>query len=100
VEGGKIKAQRPTREAGERVACWRCVGDTYRDYAWQVTVRDLSARRGPAEVARKLYEETEESQAQRQAQATTRRVENEPAAELHGRPTKRDRRMMKRFIGE
>ena len=64
-----------------------------------VTVRELSARRGPAEVARKLYEESEESLARRQAQAAMRRVEPEPAAQIHGRPTKRNRRMIKQFTG-
>ena len=69
------------------------------DYVWHVTVRELSARRGPTEVARKLYEETEESLARRQTQAATRREENEPAAQIHGRPTKRDRRMLRQFTG-
>ncbi|MBI5750531.1 MAG: RNA-binding S4 domain-containing protein [Hydrogenophilales bacterium] len=99
VEGGKVKLN------GQRVKPAKALhaGDALEihigDYAWQVTVRELSARRGPAEAARKLYEEAEESQALRQAQVATRCVEKEPAAELHGRPTKRDRRMMKRFTG-
>ncbi|MEK6663896.1 MAG: RNA-binding S4 domain-containing protein [Pseudomonadota bacterium] len=100
VEGGKVKLNgqrvKPAKELHVGDALVIHIGD----YAWQVTVRELSARRGPAEVARKLYEETEESQMLRQVQAATRRVEHEPAAEIHGRPTKRDRRMLKKFTGE
>lgn len=99
VEGGKVKLN------GQRVKPAKDlhVGDALvihiGDYLWQVAVRELSARRGPAEAAKKLYKESEESQALRQAQAAARRVEREPAAEIHGRPTKRDRRMLKRFTG-
>jgi len=100
VEGGKVKLNGQRVKPAKELHVGDAIEIQIGDYAWQVTVRELSARRGPAEVARKLYDETEESQARRQAQAATRRVENEPAAELHGRPTKRDRRMMKRFTGD
>lgn len=100
VEGGKVKLNgqrvKPAKELHIGDALVIHIGD----YLWQVAVRELSARRGPAEVAKKLYEESEESQALRQAQAAARRVEHEPAAEMHGRPTKRARRMLKRFTGE
>jgi ribosome-associated heat shock protein Hsp15 len=54
-----------------------------------VSVRALALARGPAPVARTLYEETAQSLAAREAAAARRRVEPEPAT---GRPTKRDRR--------
>jgi ribosome-associated heat shock protein Hsp15 len=58
-----------------------------------VTVRALSAIRGPAPVAQALYEETAVSQAARAQAAEARRLAPEPAATLtQGRPTKRDRR--------
>lgn len=100
VDGGKVKLNGQRVKPAKELHVGDALDIHIGNYAWQVTVRELSARRGPAEVARKLYEEAEESQARRQAQAATRRVENEPAAQLHGRPTKRDRRMMKRFTGE
>jgi len=64
---------------------------------WVIVVRALSSRRGPAEQARQLYDEREESKARRQAMAEARKQLPEPAFGLRGRPTKRDRRMMKRF---
>ena len=58
-----------------------------------VTVRGLSAVRGPAPQAQQLYEETEDSLAQRARHAELRRMGTEPADTIEqGRPTKRDRR--------
>jgi ribosome-associated heat shock protein Hsp15 len=66
---------------------------------WKVHVRALSEQRGPAEQARKLYEETEESRAERERRGDLRRYGAEPSAELKGRPTKRDRRRMDGVTG-
>jgi ribosome-associated heat shock protein Hsp15 len=66
---------------------------------WIVAVRELAARRGPAAEARRLYEEREESRARRQAILDARRLAPEPSLGLRGRPTKRDRRVLKRFSG-
>ncbi len=60
-----------------------------------VTVKALSAMRGPAPVAQQLYEETEGSIAARALAAEQRRLAPEPAhAIAQGRPTKRDRRAL------
>jgi len=64
------------------------------DFEWQVKVKALSDKRGPAEQARKLYEESEASRAERQRRLDLRRWGAEPAAGLKGRPTKRDRRRL------
>ena len=67
------------------------------DYEWQIVVGALSDQRGPAEQARKLYQETEASRAERERRGDLRRWGAEPAADLKGRPTKRDRRRMEDF---
>ena len=67
--------------------------------AWEVTVQGLSGRRGPAEEARTLYQESAESQAIRQVQREQRSLQVEPTAQIHGRPTKRDRRRLGRLTG-
>jgi ribosome-associated heat shock protein Hsp15 len=59
---------------------------------WQVSVKALSDRRGPADVARQLYEESAASRAERERRHDLRRWGAEPARTLKGRPTKRDRR--------
>ena len=67
------------------------------DFEWQITVKALSDKRGPAEQARKLYEESEASRAERERRQDLRRWGAEPASALKGRPTKRDRRQIEDF---
>jgi ribosome-associated heat shock protein Hsp15 len=67
------------------------------DYEWQVKVLQLSDKRGPAEQARKLYQESEASRAERERRQDLRRWGAEPASALKGRPTKRDRRRIEDF---
>ena len=58
-----------------------------------VVVRALSAARGPAPVAQRLYEETPDSVKAREQAAEQRRLAPEPAHSIEqGRPTKRGRR--------
>jgi ribosome-associated heat shock protein Hsp15 len=65
------------------------------DLEWQVIVRLLSERRGPAEEAMKLYEETAPSRAERERRMELRRLG--PGVDTKGRPTKRDRRLLERL---
>lgn len=67
------------------------------DLEWAVAVRGCAERRGPAPSAQALYAEQPSSIAQREAALASRRERSEPAYSLHGRPTKRDRRLMRRF---
>jgi ribosome-associated heat shock protein Hsp15 len=63
-----------------------------------VIVKILSPVRGPAPVARTLYEETPESIQAREAHREKRRIMNEPATSIEdGRPTKRDRRKLSQW---
>ncbi len=63
-----------------------------------VIVQAISAVRGPATVARTLYEETPDSIAARERASEQRRLAPEPALSIHaGRPTKRDRRNIERL---
>jgi len=58
-----------------------------------VVVAALDQMRGPATTARRMYEETAESVAAREAALLARRLTPQPAASIeHGRPTKRSRR--------
>ena len=97
VAGGKVKLN------GERVKPAKVVapGDrlTIRigEFEWAVAVKALSGKRGPAEAARKLYEEDEASRARRVAQVADRRAHASVWGERKGRPTKRERREMERW---
>jgi len=100
VEGGKVKLN------GERVKPASNVrpGDSVElrsgELQWQVEVRAVSPRRGPAPEAAKLYAETGESRAKREHRLLMRHAGSHPAHDARGRPTKRDRRMIRRFTGE
>jgi ribosome-associated heat shock protein Hsp15 len=61
---------------------------------WSVVVTGLSDRRGPAAVARTLYEETPESRAAREEQAVARRLSRPLGSDLGERPTKQARRRL------
>ncbi len=59
-----------------------------------VLIQGISDKRGPATVAALLFAETPESVASRIAAAEQRRLAPEPALSIvHGRPTKRERRV-------
>jgi ribosome-associated heat shock protein Hsp15 len=94
VDSGKVRVN------GDRVKPARSIkiGDKLEvdngSTEWEVVVRDLSDKRGPASVAQTLYAETEQSIAKRRQEAERRRFFREPSAELKGRPTKRDRRLL------
>ncbi len=62
-----------------------------------VVVRALSSQRGPAPVARGLYEETPTSVARREARQRARA--EEPSLSIKGRPTKKEGRDLRRLRG-
>ena len=100
VDGGRVQVNgarvKPSKDVkpGDEVAVH--IGEL----EWVVDVRALAARRGPAEAAQKLYEERAESRLRRQAAVDARKLLPEPAFGLSGRPTKRDRRLLKRLAGD
>jgi ribosome-associated heat shock protein Hsp15 len=99
VDGGKVEVN------GERAKPAKAVkpGDEVRlrlgPYEHILIVRALAERRGPASVAQTLYEETAASRDARDKLSV--QLKMAPAAfvyEEKGRPTKKDRRDLNRFI--
>ncbi|MBF6988589.1 MULTISPECIES: RNA-binding S4 domain-containing protein [Cupriavidus] len=90
VNGQLVKNSREVRP-GDKVAL------EAHQQRWELQVKGIAPARGPAPVAQTLYEESADSQARRQAEAERRRLQPEPAAQLQGRPTKRDRRRIDDF---
>ena len=62
-----------------------------------VTIVEPSTRRGPAAVAKTLYEESEENRARREELAETRKLERQQRPQRERRPDKRQRRKIVRF---
>jgi ribosome-associated heat shock protein Hsp15 len=67
--------------------------------AWEVLVTGISDQRGSATIAATMYEETAQSIEKRENDQVARRLFREPALEIKGRPTKRDRRAMGKATG-
>jgi ribosome-associated heat shock protein Hsp15 len=99
VDGGKIEVN------GERAKRSKLVQENDRIVVrqgaefWHLTVRDIASRRGSAEIAQSLYEESEESRAKRQQLREETRSMNSSFAFGEGKPSKRDRREIDRFKG-
>ena len=99
VSGGKVEVN------GERAKPAKAIkpGDEIRlrlgPYEHILIVRGLAERRGPAAVAQALYQETDASRQARER--LTEQLRLAPGAfvyEEKGRPTKKDRRELARFV--
>lgn len=90
VNGARVKPARGVREGDE-------LSVTKGPYTFRLTVTGVSARRGPAEQARTMYEEHPDSVAARQALAEQRRLAAAAVPAPRHRPDKRERRRIIRF---
>lgn len=99
VEGGKVHVNGNRVKPSRQLHC----GDELRiqksDVQFVVEVRGLSAQRGPAERARQLYSERDESIAAREALRDERRLQSAGTPQPGGRPDKRGRRQWLRLQG-
>jgi ribosome-associated heat shock protein Hsp15 len=92
LEGERIKPARAVKE-GDKLTI-----DNGAE-TWEVLVLAISDQRGPAPVARALYQETEASVARREHELDARKLYREPGTTIKGRPTKRDRRALGKASG-
>ncbi len=99
VDAGRVQVNGERAKPAKEVKAGDELAVRIGELEWVIEVRAVAARRGPAAEARRLYEERADSRAARQAILDVRRHAPEPAAGLRGRPTKRDRRMLKRLTG-
>lgn len=93
VNGERAKRARPV-QAGNEIRLRQGAVE------WCLKVLDVSERRGSAEIARKLYEETEDGR--RRRESVVAQIRAMPTAFSHGqgKPGKRDRRVLRRLKGE
>ena len=97
VVAGKVRLHDERIKPSKDVRVGDALSIRVGEFEWSVTVTALSDRRGPAEEARKLFIESEESIARRVAQIADRKAFGGPAGARKGRPTKRERRQIIRF---
>jgi ribosome-associated heat shock protein Hsp15 len=97
IESGKVEVNGDRPKRGKAVK----VGDLIRvrlgPYEHHVVVRALSARRGPAAQAQLLYEETEASLQARTLLAERLKAAPPPLFTEKGRPSKKERRDLRRL---
>jgi ribosome-associated heat shock protein Hsp15 len=96
IETGKVEVNGERAKRAKQLQ----VGDSLKirngPYNHIVLVRALSENRGPAPVAAKLYEETEESRKAREAMQLQVKIARAVPGYDRGRPTKKDRRDLER----
>ncbi|MCP4047351.1 MAG: RNA-binding S4 domain-containing protein [Gammaproteobacteria bacterium] len=97
VSGGKVHLNGNRAKPGRTIS----IGDKLRiqrgDEEFVITIIEPSTRRGPATVARTLYEESDESRVRREKLAEERKFERQQHAPRERRPDKRQRRRVIRF---
>ena len=100
VEGGRVRVDGERVKPAKELKPGDVVTVHVSELEWVVAVRALAARRGPAAEARGLYVEDEASRTRREAITAARKLEPEPGFGFRGRPTKRDRRMLRKLTGD
>jgi ribosome-associated heat shock protein Hsp15 len=100
IDGGKVDVNGDRAKRAKLVGEGDHIAIRIGPVEWQVVVRDIAVRRGSAQVAQGLYEETEAGR--RRREAVQEQLRSMPTAFAHGesRPGKRDRRMIRRLKGD
>lgn len=97
VESGKVKLDAQRIKPARDISPGHRLSIQIGEFVWEIAVLGLATHRGSATIAQTLYRETEASQMRRQQQMLALQANREPSVQLKGRPTKRDRRQIKRF---
>jgi ribosome-associated heat shock protein Hsp15 len=96
VDAGRVGVNHERAKASKLVKPGDVLEIRRPPYEHVVKVLAVATRRGPAAEAQKLYEETAESRSRREALAAE--MKSMPPPVFKGRPTKKDRRILDRFI--
>ena len=95
VEAGRVQINEVRVKPAKTVIVGDMLDIRLAQYRFEVEVLALSAKRGSAPEAQKLYRESEASRTQRETLAA--QLKAMPLPEFKGRPTKRDRRVLERL---
>ena len=100
IESGKVEVNDERAKRAKQLQ----VGDSVRvrlgPYHHLITVLAVSERRGPASVARTLYEENAEGRKAREALQLQVKAAQSASGYTPGRPTKKDRREIEKLRGK
>jgi ribosome-associated heat shock protein Hsp15 len=99
IEGGKIDVNGERSKRAKLVHVGDRIQIRMGPFEHIITVKGVSERRGPASVATQLYDEDPESIKQRALMAAHVKAMNANTGYDAGRPTKKDRRDIRRLRG-
>lgn len=98
IEGGKVRVAGARAKPGREVRVGQRLEVRVGLNRYEITIMDLSEKRGPASVARTLYQESDESAARREREAAERKAAARAAPDYGGRPTKYQRRRIQKLL--
>jgi ribosome-associated heat shock protein Hsp15 len=99
IELGRVRTQGARIKPAHFVRVGEDLEIALGDARVDVVVRALSTQRGPAPIARGLYDETPASVARREQRQRVRAQGPDPAVAIKGRPTKKEGRELRRLRG-
>lgn len=97
IAGGKVRYDGERPKPAKEVKIGAMLRITRPDGEWEVVVKGISGQRRGAPEAALLYAETEAGRNRREQEALMRAAEHGLRERGSGRPTKRDRRRIRRF---
>lgn len=100
IDGGKVDVNGDRAKRAKQVHANDEIRLRQGPIEWHLRVKDVAERRGSADIARLLYEETAEGK--RKREAAQEQLRQMPVAFAFGdsRPGKRDRRAIRRLKGD
>ena len=96
INGGKVHLNGERIKPARKLVIGDCLAVQKGEYSFAITVNGLSLHRGPADTARTLYTESDESRQAREALTRARKLQGESGRQ-QGRPDKRTRRKIHQF---
>ena len=100
IGGGKVQVNGARAKRAKSLKVGDHIRVRHGPYEYQLTVRALSGRRGPAAAAALLYVEESEGKRAREALSAQLKLLPAPAFRGKGRPTKKQRREIERWKGD
>lgn len=99
IKGGRVHVNGARVKPGKAAEIGQIIRINKSPQQFEVEIIKLSDKRGNFSIAQMLYQETEESIARREHEATLRKLANQGVMSnsFKGRPTKRDRRQIAKF---
>ena len=100
IDGGKVDVHGERAKRAKLVQAGDLVRLRQGPVEWHLRVKDVAERRGSAEIAQRLYEETADGKRAREASQEQRRQAPLAFAFGDSKPGKRDRRAIRRLKGD